>query len=116
MLGESLIRTDKAAQTADLIFVQIAAENLISQRQYGQAVAYCVRANEPRRINKIADLILDEYLLDGKIRKTLLIEVATNSLLFFIIRGASLIAHRFHSHLASSSIFYDTTSLSFGIV
>ena len=42
------------------------AETLIAQRKYGQAVAYCVRANDARRINKIADLILNEYIINGQ--------------------------------------------------
>lgn len=44
---------------------QSAAENLLAQRKYGQAVAYCISANDSGRINKIADLILDEYVRSG---------------------------------------------------
>lgn len=40
----------------------------MSQKKYGMAIAYCVRANDSRRINKIADLILDRYVEMGEFR------------------------------------------------
>lgn len=46
--------------------LQMAAESLIAQKKYGLAVAYCVRANDARRINKICDMILDEYVTGGE--------------------------------------------------
>lgn len=56
------------------------AEALIAQKKYGQAVAYCVRANDAQRINKICDLILDEYVLDGEKALSLIDSIPTSLL------------------------------------
>lgn len=56
------------------------AEALIAQKKYGLAVAYCVRANDGRRINKICDLILDEYVSDGEKALSLIDSIPTSLL------------------------------------
>ena len=45
--------------------MQTTAENLISQQQYGAAVAYCMQGGDSRKINRICDLILDSYITTG---------------------------------------------------
>jgi len=56
------------------------AEALIAQKKYGLAIAYCVRANDVRRINKICDLILDEYVSDGEKALSLIDSIPTSLL------------------------------------
>lgn len=56
------------------------AEALIGQKKYGLAIAYCVRANDARRINKICDLILDEYVSDGEKALSLIDSIPTSLL------------------------------------
>lgn len=56
------------------------AEALIAQKKYGLAVAYCVRANDARRINKICDLILDEYVYTGEKALSLIDSIPTSLL------------------------------------
>lgn len=42
------------------------SESLIEQRRYGEAVSYCIRAADSKQqIARIADLILDEYVVNG---------------------------------------------------
>lgn len=56
------------------------AEALIAQKKYGLAVAYCVRANDARRINKLCDLILDEYVYNGESALALIDSIPTSLL------------------------------------
>lgn len=59
---------------------QSAAESLIAQRRYGEAVAYCVRANDSGRMNKISDLILDEYVKTGVAALSFIDDIPTSLL------------------------------------
>jgi nuclear pore complex protein Nup85 len=70
-------RTEEVACVA---LKQMTAESLIAQQKYGLAVAYCVRANDARRINKICDLILDEYVLNGEAALSLIDSIPTSLL------------------------------------
>ena len=42
------------------------SEVLIGQQRYGEAVAYCVKAGDAKRIARIAERVLDEYVTNGK--------------------------------------------------
>lgn len=42
------------------------SEILIEQQRYGEAVAYCVKAGDAKRIARIAERVLDEYVTNGK--------------------------------------------------
>jgi nuclear pore complex protein Nup85 len=42
------------------------SEILIGQQRYGEAVAYCVKAGDAKRIARIAERVLDEYVTNGK--------------------------------------------------
>lgn len=64
---------------ADVLY-QITSENLSNQGKYGMAVAYAARAGDRRRLNKIADRILDEYVQDG-VKALAIIDSIPSSLL-----------------------------------
>ncbi|GAA5860731.1 hypothetical protein JCM1840_001945 [Sporobolomyces johnsonii] len=42
------------------------AELLTAQSRYGEAISFCVRANNSKKIARIADRILDEYVANGQ--------------------------------------------------
>lgn len=42
------------------------SEVLIGEQRYGEAVAYCVKAGDPKRIARIAERVLDEYVTNSK--------------------------------------------------
>ncbi|SCV74835.1 BQ2448_7864 [Microbotryum intermedium] len=42
------------------------SEHLISLSRYGAALAFCVRSGDLKRVSRIADRILDEYLTNGQ--------------------------------------------------
>jgi nuclear pore complex protein Nup85 len=57
------------------------AEHLCRQREYGRAVAYCVRADDSKRIARIASQLLDEYLVNGATEFARLVDAIPSSLL-----------------------------------
>ncbi|ORY69411.1 Nup85 nucleoporin-domain-containing protein [Leucosporidium creatinivorum] len=42
------------------------SEQLIAQKRYGEAVSFCVRAGDSKRIARIADRVLEEYVVHGQ--------------------------------------------------
>ncbi|KDE06351.1 hypothetical protein MVLG_03261 [Microbotryum lychnidis-dioicae p1A1 Lamole] len=42
------------------------SEHLISLSRYGAALAFCIRSGDLKRVSRIADRILDEYLTNGQ--------------------------------------------------
>ncbi|GAA5915205.1 uncharacterized protein JCM6883_001767 [Sporobolomyces salmoneus] len=45
---------------------QVFAERLIEKKKYGKAIAYCVRAGDSKRVDRIGYRILDEYVDQGQ--------------------------------------------------
>lgn len=80
------------------------AEALVSQKKYGHAIAYCVRANDGRRINKICDLILDEYIANGDAALALIDSIPTS-----LLRPSSVNSDRPGSSHATADIFQAAT-------
>lgn len=52
--------------TLTLIHAQTYAEVLLSEKRYGEAIAFCMRARDQKRIARIADRVLAEYIQDGQ--------------------------------------------------
>lgn len=44
---------------------QIAAQTLVSDKDYGLAVSYCISAEDWRGLGRIVDRVLDEYITSG---------------------------------------------------
>lgn len=47
------------------MLLQRVAKLTAAKRQYGLAIAYCVRAGDARQVRRIADALLDEYITRG---------------------------------------------------
>ncbi|KAI5478837.1 nuclear pore complex protein Nup85 [Pseudohyphozyma bogoriensis] len=45
---------------------KIYAEVLVGQKKYGEAISFCVRAGDQKRIARIAERMLDEYVENGQ--------------------------------------------------
>ncbi|KAH8929346.1 Nucleoporin, Nup85-like protein [Atractiella rhizophila] len=56
-------------------------ERLVRDKEYGRAVAYCCRAGDAKRMTRIADRILDEYVEHGEIRFASCVDSIPTSLL-----------------------------------
>lgn len=57
------------------------SEHLVRQREYGRAIAYCIRSDDARRISRIANALLDEYLGSGAAEFARLVDAIPSSLL-----------------------------------
>jgi nuclear pore complex protein Nup85 len=44
---------------------QIAAQTLVSDKDYGLAISYCISAEDWRGLGRIVDRVLDEYITNG---------------------------------------------------
>ena len=50
---------------AHLVLSQIAAQTLVSEKDYGLAVSYCTSAEDWRGLARIVDRVLEEYIAEG---------------------------------------------------
>jgi hypothetical protein len=46
-------------------FDQIAAQTLVSNKDYGLAISYCLSAEDWRGVGRVVDSVLDEYVING---------------------------------------------------
>jgi hypothetical protein len=46
-------------------FDQIAAQTLVSHKDYGLAISYCLSAEDWRGVGRVVDSVLDEYVIGG---------------------------------------------------
>jgi len=44
---------------------QIAAQTLVSNKDYGLAISYCLSAEDWRGVGRVVDSVLDEYVING---------------------------------------------------
>ena len=49
-----------------LTFRQIAAQTFIRDKEYGVAVSYCTSAEDWSGLGRVIDLVLEEYIREGK--------------------------------------------------
>ena len=58
--------------------LQIAARTLLSQKEYGAAVAYCTSAEDWPGLGRIVDCVLEEYFTQGAVFKHSFIQFISN--------------------------------------
>ncbi|TIB88315.1 Nucleoporin, Nup85-like protein [Wallemia mellicola] len=76
-----------------------AAEQLVEREYYGLAVAFCIRAKEARKLGRITDLILEEYLNKGEKVFSSLVDSIPTSLLNVTTYSAGDMFDDGHSNL-----------------